>query len=446
MEDIYSILERKYAKCCCSLSREARQIVEKYFADPLSILYYEKKHPFAFYGYTSDQSVRAELSILAKQFGPIARKAIKYYSDKQKKNSETNEINKIQDNKADKSTQEKKKPKRKDPFGILLGDNFDDGGYSPHIHPSSGRGNDIIDCFSPKFYFNDDRSGLFIIDGINPIRNLPISPGIFTSTEPYQKSDQSLYVLRQSHNYKWYGSLKDVKSSLEENGVVAKCISLDLLDYNCIVYDYYSEDEDSYLMFRISESEIEEKFFHMKGLYSFMVETGLVLCDFRDMDIIAKLEFLIEHFDLLDLLALYKYKELSYYEALCIIEESNLRPVEYQWSEYSFEEQEDILRSKLYASDNPDSYLSFLDYSLRYVPSKGNIWIKYLIYSEYSIVVYTDILVYYKDGTIEVFDNNIVPVKRGHLDYFETETLIHPIKRGFVEISKIVLYAKIEED
>ena len=109
-------------------------------------------------------------------------------------------------------------------------------------------------------------------------------------------------VIRYSHNYKWFGFCKKLEDSIKIYRIAAKCIDLEELRYQCYAPD--PDYDDCCVYFETTEEDIEKKQKKHPQLRNFIVESGISLVDFLFMEIIDKIYYLSEYFDLVEFMGL----------------------------------------------------------------------------------------------------------------------------------------------
>lgn len=109
--------------------------------------------------------------------------------------------------------------------------------------------------------------------------------------------------LADAHDYKWFG-LNGLKAmdSLVQYGIAARCLNVEMLEFECYAPD--PDEEDCSIYFVTTEGYIEERLQNSPQLSKFMFEKRVTLRDFMKLQITEQLHLLCAFFNIIDFLEL----------------------------------------------------------------------------------------------------------------------------------------------
>lgn len=250
----------------------------------------------------------------------------------------------------------------------------------------------------------------------------------YNPDETYEKSVVSDKIFRYSHSYRWFG-VKGMNylTSLNVYGITALCKNLYFGEYKCYVPAIIDDDVESYVVeINTSDDVIVSLLTRRKELFDFLTRSDIDLREFKLLEITDKLLYLSKYFDLYDFFGLdneeLEYKEDVALRLQAIMAKKSLEQL--VWDSYSIEEKNEFLQQKIKANKNKEAFLWFNIVKTRYIPFSKEIEISYLIRSEYSIEVYVDIDIEYKDGTTESYSHIEVQPYDDKFEFFQGRTRI----------------------
>lgn len=259
--------------------------------------------------------------------------------------------------------------------------------------------------------------------------------------EIYRKSIVSDRITRSAHRYKWFGANgADYMTSLEEYGIAAKCIDLYFGEYRC----YIPVEVDGYDEVCLAEIETTDEMIistltKRMDLIQFLEYKDISLRDFKLLEITDKLLFLCDYYDIYDFLGL----DDDIFEKSDIIlqlqaEMTKKTIDEFLWDSYTLEEKNDFLSQRIKTSRNKEAFLRFNIVKVHYLPFSKEIEVSYLIHSEYSIEVFVNIDVLYKDGSSLAYSHIRVDSYDDQFVYFQGKTRIKS-EKDYLNIQLISL-------
>lgn len=249
----------------------------------------------------------------------------------------------------------------------------------------------------------------------------------YNPDEIYQKTVVSDKIARYSHGYRWFGVKgHNYLESLNCYGIAALCTNLYFGEYICYV-PVLSDDEDdeTYVVkINISDDVLVSLLTKRRELPDFLTRNGIDLREFKLLEITDKLLYLSRYFDLYEFLGLDKEELESKADIALRLQAIMAKKTtdQFVWDSFSIEEKNDYLQQKTKAYNNKSAFLWFNIVRTRYIPYSKEIEISYLIRSEYSIEVYIDIDIEYKDGTIESYSHIEVQPYDNNFEFFQGRT------------------------
>lgn len=256
--------------------------------------------------------------------------------------------------------------------------------------------------------------------------------------EPYELMTPCR-IYRWSHFYRWFGyKTRDPFESLYLNGIAVKVRSLSLLEYECFMRTPYCSYNE-YLHFVITEYELEERLINLPGVHNFIFNTGVYLCDFKRMEIAEKLLVLSSYYDLIDFINDYEYVDVD--DAKRIITK-NLRgytDAQYHWSEMGTDQRIRNFENKLQFEDNNPFRLMFISHEVFYTYPRFEFNLYFKVHSAFSIEVYLNAEVIYKDGSREKLKQIKAETTDNHFEFFDGNIKVRCKKGKIWDIDKIVM-------
>lgn len=250
----------------------------------------------------------------------------------------------------------------------------------------------------------------------------------YNPDEEYKKPVVSDKITRYSHGYRWFGVKGfNYLDSLDIFGITALCTNLYFGEYKCYVPVWVDDDEEDYVvMINTSDDVLVSLLTRRKELLEFLTYNSIDLREFKLFEITDKLEYLSRYFDLYEFLGL-DNEELEPKKDVALRLQAIMAKKsidQFVWDSYSIEEKNDFLRQKTKAYNNKGAFLWFNIVKTRYIPYSKEIEISYLIRSEYSIEVYVDIDIEYKDGTTELYSDIEVQPYDDKFEFFQGRTRV----------------------
>ena len=174
-------------------------------------------------------------------------------------------------------------------------------------------------------------------------------------------------------------------------------------------------------------------------LIQFLEYKDISLRDFKLLEITDKLLFLCDYYDIYVFLGL----DDDLFEKSDIIlqlqaEMTKKTIDEFLWDSYTLEEKNDFLSQRIKTSRNKEAFLRFNIVKVHYLPFSKEIEVSYLIHSEYSIEVFVNIDVLYKDGSSLAYSHIRVDSYDDQYIYFQGKTRIKS-EKDYLNIQLISL-------
>lgn len=311
---------------------------------------------------------------------------------------------------------------------------------------------------TPHFYFDDLTMIAFINYGCNGIVSFGLSSDYIATSFPflynferdhikydpdeiYKKSIVSDRITRSAHRYKWFGANgEDYMTSLEEYGIAAKCIDLYFGEYRCYIpVEVDGYDEDYLAEIETTDETIISTLTKRIDLIQFLEYKDISLRDFKLLEITDKLLLLCDYYDIYDFLGL----DDDIFEKSDIIlqlqaEMTKKTIDEFLWDSYTLEEKNDFLTQRIKTSRNKEAFLRFNIVKVHYLPFSKEVEVSYLIHSEYSIEVFVNINILYKDGSSLAYSHIRVDSYDDQYIYFQGKTRIKS-EKDYLNIQLISL-------
>lgn len=311
---------------------------------------------------------------------------------------------------------------------------------------------------TPHFYFDDLTMIAFINYGCNGIVSFGLSSDYIATSFPflynferdhikydpdeiYKKSIVSDRITRSAHRYKWFGANgEDYMTSLEEYGIAAKCIDLYFGEYRCYIpVEVDGYDEDYLAEIETTDETIISTLTKRIDLIQFLEYKDISLRDFKLLEITDKLLLLCDYYDIYDFLGL----DDDIFEKSDIIlqlqaEMTKKTIDEFLWDSYTLEEKNDFLTQRIKTSRNKEAFLRFIIVKVHYLPFSKEVEVSYLIHSEYSIEVFVNINILYKDGSSLAYSHIRVDSYDDQYIYFQGKTRIKS-EKDYLNIQLISL-------
>ncbi len=262
----------------------------------------------------------------------------------------------------------------------------------------------------------------------------------YDPNDDYKTPILSNKIIRHSHFYKWFGVdyLSPVES-LEIYGIIARCKDLFFFEYECYAPIYLDDERCILMKFETTEDEIENLLSKRSDLVDFLSKEDISLRDFKILDITSKLYHICNFYDI----DLFLGIEGEYYEKDDILFSlteylKKNKKSKLLWNNYTIQEKEDYLSSRLKAIRNKEAFLRFVFVKLSYLKRSREVEIKYLIQSDYSVEVYVDIQIFYMDGTSSIYKHINVDSYDDKFVYFQGAYKIKS-SQDYLNISEILL-------
>lgn len=311
---------------------------------------------------------------------------------------------------------------------------------------------------TPHFYFDDLTMIAFINYGCNGIVSFGLSSDYIATSFPflynferdhikydpdeiYKKTIVSDRITRSAHRYKWFGANgEDYMTSLEEYGIAAKCIDLYFGEYRCYIpVEVDGYDEDYLAEIETTDETIISTLTKRIDLIQFLEYKDISLRDFKLLEITDKLLLLCDYYDIYDFLGLdddiFEKSEII----LQLQAEMTKKTIdEFLWDSYTLEEKNDFLTQRIKTSRNKEAFLRFNIVKVHYLPFSKEVEVSYLIHSEYSIEVFVNINILYKDGSSLAYSHIRVDSYDDQYIYFQGKTRIKS-EKDYLNIQLISL-------
>ena len=259
--------------------------------------------------------------------------------------------------------------------------------------------------------------------------------------EEYHKPIVSDKITRSSHRYKWFGvNGYDYLYSLKYYGIIAKCINLYFGEYKCYVPVEVDDIEGEFVAeINISEETIDSILTKRKDLKDFLLHENITLRDFKLMEITSKLLYLCDYYDIYDFLDLDE-ELFSKQDVIVSLQAAMSKKTidEYLWDSYTLEEKNLFLKQKVKAIRNKEAYLRFNIANVAYLPYSREFELSYLIHSEYSVVVFVNIDIIYRDGTKTSYSHIDVDAYDDKFEYFQGKMRMRS-EQDYLNIEQIQL-------
>lgn len=262
----------------------------------------------------------------------------------------------------------------------------------------------------------------FIAFSYNELDNIERNNNKYDPDEMYHRPIVSDKVYRSAHRYKWFGvNGIDYKLSFYKYGIVAICTNLYFGEYKCYVPVEVDEYEgDCVAEIETSDDMLVDILRKRTDLINFLEHEDISLRDFKLLEITNKLYYLCDYYDIYDFLGL--DEELYYKEDVALTLQASMSKKtvdEYLWDSYTLDEKNSFLSSRLKAFRNKEAYLRFTIVKAVFIPSSKEIELSYLIHSEYSIEVFINVGVIYKDGSSYSYHHINVESYDDRFEYFQ---------------------------
>ena len=312
---------------------------------------------------------------------------------------------------------------------------------------------------TPRFSFDDETMVATINYGCNGVKSFGMSPQfmsppiknilynferahwLYDPDEEYHKPIVSDKITRSSHRYKWFGvNGLDYLYSLKYYGIIAKCINLFFGEYKCYVPVDVDDIEGEFVAeISISDETIDSILLKRKDLRDFLSHTNITLRDFKLMEITSKLLYLCDYYDIYDFLDLDE-ELFSKQDIIVSLQAAMSKKTidEYLWDSYALEEKNTFLKQKVKAIRNREAYLRFNIVNVTYLPYRKEFELSYLIHSEYSVVVFVNIDIIYRDGTKTSYSHIDVDAYDDKFEYFHGKTRMRS-EQDYLNIEQIRL-------
>ena len=311
---------------------------------------------------------------------------------------------------------------------------------------------------TPHFYFDDLTMMVRINYGCNGSISFGLSSNYITPSfsflynferdiikqDPdanYHKPIVSDRISRSAHGYKWFGvNGMDYMISLKKYGIVAKCVNLYFGDYICYVpVEIDDYDGECLAEIKATDDSIVSALTIRHDLVFFLEYEDISLRDFKLLEITDKLFYLCDYYDIYDFLGLDE-DLCDKNDVILKLQASMSRKTidEFLWDSYTLNDKNEYLMQRVKALRNKEAYLRFNIVKINYLPYSKEIELSYLIHSEYSIEVYVNIDIFYKDGSCESYPHIKVESYDDQFIYFQGKTRIR-CEKDYLHIKLIEL-------